>query len=102
MSGRGPKEALDNAEIERYSRQLIVEQFGVEGQLQLGAKSALVVGCGGLGCPSALYLSAAGVGRLGLVDSDSIEISNIHRQIAHPSRCVGVNKALNLANRCRE
>ena len=96
------KSRLSNEEIERYSRQLIIEKFGVEAQSKLKESSALIIGCGGLGCPSALYLSAAGIGRLGLVDHDSIDVSNIHRQIAHASNCVGKNKAFNLAQRCRE
>ena len=95
-------EKLNNTEIERYSRQLIIEQFGVESQPKLREKSALIIGCGGLGCPTALYLSAAGIGRLGLVDSDTIEISNIHRQIGHSIQSVGKNKSINLADRCKE
>ena len=63
---------LDKTEIERYSRQLIIERFGVDAQLKLREKGAILVGCGGLGCPTALYLSAAGIGRLGLIDSDSV------------------------------
>lgn len=93
---------LSNDEIERYSRQLIIERFGVESQKKLKVSSVLVIGCGGLGCPSALYLSSAGLGRIGLVDSDSIDISNLHRQIAHSASCVGKNKARNLADRCKE
>lgn len=61
----------------------------------------MIIGCGGLGCPSALYLSTSGVGCIGLVDNDSVEISNIHRQIAHEISHVGINKAKNLADKCR-
>ena len=60
-----------------------------------------MVGCGGLGCPAALYLATSGVGRLGLVDNDFIEITNIHRQIAHELTSVGKSKAHNLAERCQ-
>lgn len=96
------KKSLNNLEIERFSRQLIIDQFGIQSQLELKHKSALIIGCGGLGCPCALYLSSAGVGRLGLVDNDFIEISNIHRQIAHETKNVGKSKAQNLADKCRE
>ncbi|RNA02359.1 adenylyltransferase and sulfurtransferase MOCS3-like [Brachionus plicatilis] len=92
---------LSNAEIERYSRQLIIPDYGIESQIKLKSSSVLIIGCGGLGCPSALYLSTAGIGRLGLVDNDFVEISNIHRQIAHEIHHVGVNKAKNLAHKCQ-
>ena len=58
---------LSNAEIHRYSRQLILPEFGVKGQQALKASSALIVGCGGLGCPAAIYLAAAGIGTLGIL-----------------------------------
>jgi adenylyltransferase/sulfurtransferase len=61
----------------------------------------LIIGCGGLGCPSALYLATSGIGRLGLVDNDTIEISNIHRQIAHEVNSIGRSKARNLADKCK-
>lgn len=61
----------------------------------------MVIGCGGLGCPSALYLCTSGVGKLGLVDNDQIEISNIHRQIAHDANSIGRSKARNLADKCK-
>ncbi|CAF0902241.1 unnamed protein product [Brachionus calyciflorus] len=92
---------LTNSEIERYSRQLIIPDYGIESQNKLKSSSILIIGCGGLGCPSALYLSTAGIGRLGLVDDDTIEISNIHRQIAHDENKIGISKAQNLADRCK-
>ena len=92
---------LSNDEILRYSRQLIVPEFGIESQTRLKSKSALVIGCGGLGCPSALYLSSSGIGKLGFLDNDSIEISNIHRQIAHDTNSIGRSKAQNLAEKCK-
>jgi adenylyltransferase/sulfurtransferase len=72
-----------------------------KGQIKLKKKSALIIGCGGLGCPAALYLASSGVGTLGLVDNDTIEITNIHRQIAHDFNSIGLSKAHNLANKCK-
>ena len=69
--------------------------------MKLKNSSALVIGCGGLGCPAALYLCSSGIGTLGLLDDDTIEVSNIHRQIAHDTASVGQSKALNLANKCK-
>lgn len=69
--------------------------------MKLKNKKALIIGCGGLGCPAALYLATSGIGTLGLVDNDSIEITNIHRQIAHDLASIGLNKAQNLAAKCK-
>lgn len=87
-------ESLTSAEIERYSRQLLLPQFGVRGQKRLRSSRALIVGVGGLGCPAALYLAGAGVSVLGLVDRprDVVERSNLHRQVAHAENRVGTNK----------
>ena len=68
--------------------------------MKLKSKSALIVGAGGLGCPAALYLAGAGIGRLGIVDHDLIDTSNLHRQIAHDTSAVGTSKAHNLARKC--
>jgi len=68
-------------------------QVGVTGHGRLAGSSVLIVGCGGLGSPAALYLAGAGVGRLGLMDADAVESSNLHRQIMHTESRVGVNKA---------
>lgn len=75
------KNGLTPREVERYSRQLLLPEFGVRAQLRakLGG-GVLVVGCGGLGCPSIMYLVAAGVGRVGVVDHDVVEVSNLQRQ----------------------
>jgi len=88
---------LTKEDIERYSRQLILPELRVGGQEKLKASSALVVGCGGLGCPAAAYLAGAGVGRIGLVDHDTVEVSNLHRQVLHMQSRVGVSKAVSLA-----
>ncbi|TWW72301.1 Adenylyltransferase and sulfurtransferase MOCS3 [Takifugu flavidus] len=91
------KTALSNEDIMRYSRQLLVPQLAVQGQLNLSKTSVLVVGCGGLGCPLALYLAAAGIGRLGLLDYDEVELNNLHRQVLHGEENQGQAKALSAA-----
>jgi adenylyltransferase/sulfurtransferase len=76
-------------EVKRYSRHLIMPEVGVDGQRRLKAASVLCIGAGGLGSPAALYLAAAGVGRLGIVDFDAVDFSNLHRQILHGTEDVG-------------
>jgi molybdopterin/thiamine biosynthesis adenylyltransferase/rhodanese-related sulfurtransferase len=83
---------LNNDEIRRYGRHLIMPEFGIEGQRRLKASSILLIGTGGLGSPLALYLAAAGVGRLGLVDYDIVDESNLQRQVIHGQSTVGVLK----------
>ncbi|TMW42889.1 hypothetical protein DOY81_012031 [Sarcophaga bullata] len=83
---------LSNEDIERYSRQIILPNFGVSGQIKLKETSFLIVGMGGLGCPASQYLSAAGCGRLGLVDYDEVERSNFHRQTLHTEARIGLPK----------
>ena len=80
---------LSHAEIKRYSRHLIMPEVGLSGQKKLKAASALLVGTGGLGSPLAMYLAAAGVGRIGLVDYDIVDASNLQRQVVHGSSTVG-------------
>ncbi len=80
---------LTAEEIARYSRHLILDEVGMEGQRRLKASSALCVGTGGLGSPLLMYLAAAGVGRIGVVDFDSVDASNLQRQIVHGSKDVG-------------
>ncbi len=90
---------LDNEEILRYSRHLILPEVGVEGQRRLKAARVLVVGAGGLGSPAALYLAAAGVGTLGLVDCDVVEQTNLQRQVLHGTGSVGRSKLASAAAR---
>ncbi|OZJ05966.1 hypothetical protein BZG36_01257 [Bifiguratus adelaidae] len=84
---------LSNGEILRYGRQLILPNFGPKGQLKLRNASILIAGAGGLGSPAALYLGASGLGRLGIIDHDTVDTSNLHRQVIHTEDRVGVNKA---------
>ncbi|TPX16505.1 uncharacterized protein E0L32_003799 [Thyridium curvatum] len=83
---------LQADEYDRYGRQLILPSIGIQGQLNLKQSAVLIVGAGGLGCPAAAYLAGAGVGTLGVVDSDVVEASNLHRQIAHSTAHVGMSK----------
>lgn len=83
---------LSKQEIERFSRHLILPSVGREGQERLKASSVLIVGTGGLGSPLALYLAAAGVGRIGLVDFDVVDESNLQRQVIHGQSTVGMSK----------
>lgn len=84
--------ALTGHEYERYSRQITLPQIGVDGQRCLKASRALVIGAGGLGSPVAMYLAGAGVGTIGLVDFDVVDVTNLHRQVMHGTRDVGRNK----------
>ena len=84
--------ALTDAQFERYARHLILEEVGEAGQARLMAARVLVVGAGGLGSPLLLYLAAAGVGTLGIVDDDTVDLSNLQRQIVHPTARIGVPK----------
>lgn len=84
---------LTSAQIGRYSRQIVLPDVGSKGQEKLLSAKVLIVGCGGLGSSCALYLAAAGIGRIGIVDSDAIELHNLQRQILHSAKDVGRPKA---------
>lgn len=92
---------MDDDELLRYSRHILLPQLGIEGQEKLRASTALIVGAGGLGCPAALYLGAAGVGRLVIADADAVDLTNLQRQIGHHTLAIGHNKALSLRDNVR-
>jgi len=93
---------LDHAEIRRYSRHLILEEVGLVGQRRLKKSAVLCVGTGGLGSPLLLYLAAAGVGRIGIIDFDVVDESNLQRQIIHGTCSVGRSKVHSAADRIRD
>jgi molybdopterin/thiamine biosynthesis adenylyltransferase len=86
--------AMTDDQLLRYSRHILLEEIGVEGQERILASHALVIGAGGLGSPVALFLGSAGVGRITLVDHDSVDLTNLQRQLAHTMARVGEPKAL--------
>ena len=93
------KTGLTHEEILRYSRHFPIPEVGFEGQKKLKNSSVLIVGSGGLGSPVALYLAAAGVGKIGIVDFDEVETSNLQRQIIHGSSSIGISKVLSAQKR---
>ena len=101
-NSRLEKIEFSNDEIARYSRHLIMPEVTLEGQKRLKAASILCIGTGGLGSPIALYLAAAGIGRLGLVDGDVVDFSNLQRQILHGTKDVGRKKLNSARDRIRE
>ena len=84
---------MNDEQLLRYSRHILLPEIGVEGQEKLLASSALVIGAGGLGSPAALYLAAAGVGTITLADGDAVDLTNLQRQILHNTQSVGKPKA---------
>lgn len=85
---------MDDNQLLRYSRHILLTQIGIEGQEKLLGAHALIIGAGGLGSPVALYLAASGVGRITICDGDSVDLTNLQRQIAHYTHSLGTNKAL--------
>ena len=88
---------LTTEEIERYKRQLVLKEIGGEGQQKLKAARVLVIGAGGLGSPLILYLAAAGIGQIGIIDSDRVSLDNLQRQIVHDNTSVGRSKTKSAA-----
>jgi molybdopterin-synthase adenylyltransferase len=93
---------MDDAQLLRYARHILLPELGVEGQAALLAAHALIVGAGGLGSPVAMYLASAGVGRITLIDDDSVELSNLQRQIAHTTARIGQTKVASAAQALRD
>ena len=89
-------------QIDRYSRQIILKKVGVIGQKKLLKSSVLVVGAGGLGSPIAIYLAALGIGKIGIVDKDNVEISNLSRQIIFETNDINKNKSSAAINKLRK
>ncbi len=94
-----PDLGMNDDQLLRYSRHILLNEIGVEGQERLLASHVLIIGAGGLGSPAALYLAAAGVGHISLADHDSVDLTNLQRQIAHDMSAVGINKARSAASR---
>jgi thiazole biosynthesis adenylyltransferase ThiF len=86
--------AFSNEQLERYARHIILKEIGVKGQKKLLNGKVLIIGAGGLGAPAAMYLAAAGVGTIGIVDADEVDLSNLQRQIIHATADVGKPKVL--------
>src|SRR4030065_86024 len=84
---------MDDNQLLRYRRHILLPQIGIEGQEKLLGAHALIIGAGGLGSPVALYLAASGVGRITICDGDSVDLTNLQRQIAHFTHSLGTNKA---------
>ena len=95
-------EQLSRDERARYARHLILPEMGEEGQKKLKKSSVIVIGAGGLGSPTLLYLAAAGVGKIGIIDDDRVDITNLQRQVIHSTAAVGSLKVESAANRIRE
>ena len=90
---------MDDQALLRYSRHILLNEFGLEGQQRLGAAHALVVGAGGLGSAALMYLASAGVGRISIADGDNVDLTNLQRQVVHRENTIGMNKALSA---CRQ
>jgi molybdopterin/thiamine biosynthesis adenylyltransferase/rhodanese-related sulfurtransferase len=100
--GSNGNASLSNDEVQRYSRHLIMPEVGMSGQRKLKAASVLLIGAGGLGSPLAMYLAAAGIGRIGLVDYDTVSYSNLQRQVIHGTSDVGRSKLDSARDRIKD
>ncbi len=83
---------LSDAQLSRYSRHILLDEIGIEAQTKICASTALVIGAGGLGSPAAMYLASAGVGHIILADDDSVDLTNLQRQIMHTTDRIGMRK----------
>tara|TARA_Y100001968_G_scaffold240100_1_gene223620 strand:+ start:1099 stop:2259 length:1161 start_codon:yes stop_codon:yes gene_type:complete len=102
MNNVSNKNKINDSEISRYSRQLVLPEIGRDGQEKLKSSSVLCIGSGGLGSPLLLYLSAAGVGKIGIVDYDLVDESNLHRQVIHSMKWLGKPKIESACSRIKE
>ena len=93
---------MEDQDLLRYSRHILLEEFGIDGQARVSAGHALLIGAGGLGSPVALYLAAAGVGHITLIDDDEVDLTNLQRQIAHSTARVGLAKVESAAAAMRD
>ncbi len=93
--------AFTNEQLERYSRHIILKEIGVKGQKKLLKGSVLIIGAGGLGAPAAMYLAAAGVGKIGIADADVVDLSNLQRQVIHTTEDLGKAKVESAAETMR-
>ncbi|KAH9848425.1 hypothetical protein C2E23DRAFT_871233 [Lenzites betulinus] len=102
MTSAEPQPQLPLGDYRRYGRQMILDGIGLQGQLKLHQASVVVVGAGGLGCPALQYLAAAGIGTIGIIDHDVVEISNLQRQVLHSEARVGMPKVLSAAQAIKQ
>ena len=93
---------MNDAQLLRYSRHILLDEIGIDGQTSLLASHALIIGAGGLGCPAALYLGSSGVGTLTLIDDDTVDATNLQRQIAHSTGRIGQPKVESLKHAVAE
>ena len=93
--------SFTNEQLERYSRHIILKEIGVKGQKKLAAAKVLIIGAGGLGAPAAMYLAAAGIGKIGIADADKVDLSNLQRQIIHTTNDLGKPKVESAAETMR-
>ncbi len=91
--------ALSESQIERYARNIMLDEIGIAGQEKLLNSKVLIIGAGGLGSPVAMYLAAAGIGTIGVADGDAVELSNLQRQILHNTEDIGTNKTISAKKR---